>query len=176
MRVFRCFAFVDMCGFTRMNDTLGDDEALQVLAVFRSIVRSLSPDHGIRVGKWLGDGCMFVGTDVRPVVDTVLDLVDKMEDADIVLPLRTGIAAGKVIVFEGDDFIGMPINFASRLCDAAAPGEVLVSHEVATALGGDYAVVPLGELQFPGIVAPVEVWRLDTTPEVEDDLPLSFAE
>ena len=32
MRVFRCFAFVDMCGFTRMNDTLGDDEALAVLA------------------------------------------------------------------------------------------------------------------------------------------------
>jgi adenylate cyclase len=176
MRVFRCFAFVDMCGFTRMNDTLGDDEALQVLAVFRAIVRGLSPDHGIRVGKWLGDGCMFVGTDVRPVVDTVLDLVDKMEDADIVLPLRTGIAAGKVIVFEGDDFIGMPINFASRLCDAAAPGEVLVSDSVAAALGGDYGVVPLGELQFPGIVAPVEVWRLDTTPQVEDDLPLSFAE
>ena len=22
MRVFRCFAFIDMCGFTRMNDTL----------------------------------------------------------------------------------------------------------------------------------------------------------
>ena len=139
MRVFRCFAFVDMCGFTRMNDTLGDDEALQVLAVFRAIVRGLSPDHGIRVGKWLGDGCMFVGTDVRPVVDTVLDLVDKMEDADIVLPLRTGIAAGKVIVFEGDDFIGMPINFASRLCDAAAPGEVLVSDSVATALGATTA-------------------------------------
>jgi class 3 adenylate cyclase len=81
-----------------------------------------------------------------------------------------------VIVFEGDDFIGMPINLASRLCDAAAPGEVLVSEEVRTALDRAYPVVPLGELQFPGIVAPLAVWRLDTTPEVEDDLPLSFAE
>ena len=114
MRVFRCFSFVDMCGFTRMNDTLGDDEALAVLAEFRSIVRGLSPDHGIRVGKWLGDGCMFVGTEVRPVVETVLDLTERMENASIVLPLRIGIAAGKVIVFEGDDFIGMPINLASR--------------------------------------------------------------
>ncbi len=112
MRVFRCFAFVDMCGFTRMNDTLGDDEALQVLSTFRAIVRGLSPDHGTRVGKWLGDGCMFVATDVRPIVDTVLDLVERMESADIVLPLRTGIAAGKVIIFEGDDFIGMSINLA----------------------------------------------------------------
>ena len=114
VRVFRCFAFVDMCGFTRMNDTLGDDEALQVLATFRSVVRGLSPDHGTRVGKWLGDGCMFVATEVRPIVDTVLDLVERMEHADIVLPLRIGIAAGRVIVFEGDDFIGMSINLASR--------------------------------------------------------------
>lgn len=176
MRVFRCFAFVDMCGFTRMNDTLGDDEALQVLATFRSVVRGLSPDHGTRVGKWLGDGCMFVATEVRPIVDTVLDLVERMEHADIVLPLRTGIAAGKVIIFEGDDFIGMSINLASRLCDAAAPGEVLVSEEVRAALGDDYPVVPLGERQLPGIVAPFPVWRLDTTPELEDDLPLSFVE
>jgi class 3 adenylate cyclase len=176
MRVFRCFAFVDMCGFTRMNDTLGDDEALQVLATFRSVVRGLSPDHGTRVGKWLGDGCMFVATEVRPIVDTVLDLVERMEHADIVLPLRTGIAAGKVIVFEGDDFIGMSINLASRLCDAAAPGEVLVSEEVRAALGDDYPVVALGERQLPGIVAPFPVWRLDTTPELEDDLPLSFVE
>jgi len=176
MRVFRCFAFVDMCGFTRMNDTLGDDEALQVLSTFRAIVRGLSPDHGTRVGKWLGDGCMFVATDVRPIVDTVLDLVERMETADIVLPLRTGIAAGKVIIFEGDDFIGMSINLASRLCDAAAPGEVIVSEEVREALGDDYPLVSLGERQLPGIVAPFPMWRLDTTPEVEDDLPLSFVE
>ncbi|MFN8028168.1 MAG: adenylate/guanylate cyclase domain-containing protein [Acidimicrobiia bacterium] len=176
MRVLRCFAFVDMCGFTRMNDTLGDDEALQVLTTFRSVVRGLSPDHATRVGKWLGDGCMFVATDVRPIVDTVLDLVERMEHADIVLPLRVGIAAGKVIIFEGDDFIGMSINLASRLCDAAAPGEVLVSEEVRTALGDDYPVVSLGERQLPGIVAPFPVWRLDTTPELEDDLPLSFVE
>ncbi|MFI5053670.1 MAG: adenylate/guanylate cyclase domain-containing protein [Acidimicrobiia bacterium] len=176
MRVFRCFSFVDMCGFTRMNDTLGDDEALAVLAAFRAIVRGLSPDHGIRVGKWLGDGCMFVGTEVRPVVETVLDLTEQMQDADIVLPLRIGIAAGKVIVFEGDDFIGMPINLASRLCDAAAPGEILANQEVIDALGADFPVVALGERSIPGIVTPMAVWRIPITPELEDDLPLSFAE
>jgi adenylate cyclase len=176
MRVPRCFSFVDMCGFTRMNDTLGDDEALAVLAAFRAIVRGLSPDHGIRVGKWLGDGCMFVGTEVQPVVETVLDLMERMEDADIVLPLRIGIAAGKVIVFEGDDFIGMPINLASRLCDAAAPGEILANEDVVEALDDDFPVVSLGERVIPGIVTPIKVWRIATAPELEDDLPLSFAE
>jgi class 3 adenylate cyclase len=176
VRVFRCFSFVDMCGFTRMNDTLGDDEALAVLAEFRSIVRGLSPDHGIRVGKWLGDGCMFVGTEVRPVVETVLDLTERMEGASIVLPLRIGIAAGRVIVFEGDDFIGMSINLASRLCDAAAPGEILANDGVVHALGDAFPVISLGERQLPGIVTPIPVWRI-AAPEMEDDdLPLSFAE
>jgi adenylate cyclase len=175
VRVFRCFAFVDMCGFTRMNDTLGDDEALAVLAEFRAIVRGLSPDHGIRVGKWLGDGCMFVGTEVRPVVETVLDLTERMESASIVLPLRIGIAAGRVIVFEGDDFIGMSINLASRLCDAAAPGEILANDEVIAALGDAFPVISLGERQIPGIVSPIPVWRV-AAPEVEDELPLSFVE
>ena len=176
VRVFRCFSFVDMCGFTRMNDTLGDDEALAVLAEFRSIVRGLSPDHGIRVGKWLGDGCMFVGTEVRPVVETVLDLTERMQNASIVLPLRIGIAAGRVIVFEGDDFIGMSINLASRLCDAAAPGEILANDEVVHALGDTFPAIPLGERQIPGIVTPIPVWRI-AAPEMEDDeLPLSFAE
>jgi len=165
-----------MCGFTRMNDTLGDDEALKVLADFRAIVRSLSPEHGTRVGKWLGDGCMFVATDVVPVVETVLDLVERIRHAHVVLPLRVGIAAGKVIVFEGDDFIGMPINLASRLCDAAAPGEILADAETVAALGPDVPVRRLGERSIAGITHPIDVWQIQASEDVGDELPVSFAE
>ena len=83
-----------MCGFTRMNDTHGDEEAVAVLSAFRALVRRLAPDHGIRVGKWLGDGCMFVSTEVRPIVAGMLDLTEQLQRASIVLPLRTGIASG----------------------------------------------------------------------------------
>ena len=103
-------------------------------------------------------------------------VTERMENASIVLPLRIGIAAGKVIVFEGDDFIGMAINLASRLCDAAGPGEILANDEVAAALGDSFPVVPLGQRPIPGIVTPVSVWRVASAPELEDDLPLSFAE
>jgi adenylate cyclase len=176
MRVHRCFAFVDMCGFTRMNDTLGDDEAVEVLAAFRALVRRLAPDHGIRVGKWFGDGCMFVSTETRPIVAGMLDLTQQLESADIVLPLRTGIAAGPVILFEGDDFIGMAINLASRLCDAAGPGEILCTAEVASEVGDEFGVVPLGYRAIPGIVAPIEVWRIPIAERDDGDLPLSFVE
>ena len=177
MRVHRCFAFVDMCGFTRMNDTLGDDEAVEVLAAFRALVRRLAPDHGIRVGKWFGDGCMFVSTETRPIVAGMLDLTRQLESADIVLPLRTGIAAGPVILFEGDDFIGMAINLASRLCDAAGPGEILATAEVAAEVGDEFGFVPLGYRPIPGIVAPIDVWRIPMSErEGEGDLPFSFVE
>jgi adenylate cyclase len=151
MRVFRCFAFVDMCGFTRMNDTLGDEEAVEVLAAFRALVRRLAPEHGM------------------------IDLTAQLESADIVLPLRTGIAAGQVILFEGDDFIGMAINLASRLCDAAASGEILATADVASAVADEFGAVPLGVRSIPGIVQPVEVWRIPL-PEREEELPLSFVE
>jgi class 3 adenylate cyclase len=175
VRVFRCFAFVDMCGFTRMNDTLGDEEAVAVLAAFRAVVRQLAPDHGIRVGQWRGDGAMFVSTETRPIVAGMLDLVERLESADIVLPLRIGIASGDVILFEGDDFIGMAINLASRLCDVAAPGEILTTAEVVAAMGDGFEAVPLGARSIPGLVAPLDVWRIAII-EREDELPLSFVE
>ena len=175
MRVFRCFAFVDMCGFTRMNDTLGDEEAVTVLAAFRALVRQLAPDHGIRVGQWRGDGAMFVSTQTQPIVAGMLDLVERLENADIVLPLRIGIASGDVILFEGDDFIGMAINLASRLCDVAGPGEILATAEVVQEMGGDFEAVSLGARSIPGLVAPIDLWRI-ALPERTDDLPLSFVE
>jgi class 3 adenylate cyclase len=175
MRVFRCFAFVDMCGFTRMNDTLGDEEAVAVLSAFRTLVRQLAPDHGIRVGQWRGDGAMFVASEVNLVVEAMVDLVGRLEDADIVLPLRIGIASGDVILFEGDDFIGMAINLASRLSDVAGPGEILCTADVAEQVGADVEVVPLGARAIPGIVSPLDVWRI-AVPAREDELPLSFVE
>jgi class 3 adenylate cyclase len=175
VRVFRCFAFVDMCGFTRMNDTLGDEEAVAVLAAFRALVRQLAPDHGIRVGQWRGDGAMFVSTATAPIVAGMLDLVERLESADIVLPLRIGIASGDVILFEGDDFIGMAINLASRLCDVAGPGEILATGEVVREMGDDFEAVSLGARSIPGLVAPLDLWRI-ALPERKDDLPLSFVE
>jgi len=175
MRVFRCFAFIDMCGFTRMNDTLGDEEAVAVLSAFRALVRQLAPDHGIRVGQWRGDGAMFVSTETVPIVEGMLDLVGRLESADIVLPLRIGIAAGDVILFEGDDFIGMSINLASRLCDLAAPGEILCTGEVVEQMGDGFGAVRLGPRSIAGLVAPLEIWRVPL-PEREDELPLSFVE
>jgi class 3 adenylate cyclase len=138
------------------------------LAEFRSIVRGLSPDHGIRVGKWLGDGCMFIGTEVKPIVETVLDLSQQMENANIALPLRIGVAAGKVIVFEGDDYIGSAVNLAARLCDASGPFEVLLPANQLEDLPDGAVATPHGLVSLRGFSDPIEVVELSGTPTPAD--------
>jgi class 3 adenylate cyclase len=142
-----------------MTDILGDDEAVAVLTRFRAIVRHIASEHGVRVAKWLGDGAMFVGTAVPPVVPAMLELSTRLDRMNVALPLRAGIASGNVILFEGDDYVGGPVNLAAHLCDSAAPGEVLASEEVVAAVGDEFAAVLAGERQVRGLVHPVQVWR-----------------
>src|SRR6266511_2001578 len=79
MRVRRYFAFVDLCGFTRFTELHGDEEAVAVLTGFRTLVRDVASEHGVRVGKWLGDGAMFVSTD-GPALTTALIELDRRHD------------------------------------------------------------------------------------------------
>ncbi len=56
MRVERCFAFVDLCGFTAFIEHYGDERTVVVLADFRTRVREIAARRGVRVTKWLGTG------------------------------------------------------------------------------------------------------------------------
>ena len=67
MRVPRTFAFVDLSGFTNYTAAYGDDAAGRILSTFRSLVREVSSERGVRVAKWLGDGCMIVGVEQQAV-------------------------------------------------------------------------------------------------------------
>jgi adenylate cyclase len=161
MRVQRGFAFVDLCGFTRFSDAHGDEQAVEVLTRFRAGVRQIASDHGVRVGKWLGDGAMFVGVDERQMVDAILAIALRCDELDVGLPLRAGMASGQVILFEGDDYIGGCVNLASRLCDLAAPQEVLASAELASCLDSSIECVPLGPRAIAGFVQKVEIVRVE---------------
>jgi class 3 adenylate cyclase len=121
--VERTFAFVDITGFTSFCDQRGEHAAIAVLTRFRGLVRDIAARRGVRVAKWLGDGAMLVGVDEGPVVASVAEIVTRTETVG--LDTHAGLAAGTVLLFEGDDYIGRPPNIAARLCDAAEPGEIL---------------------------------------------------
>lgn len=121
--LYRCFAFVDLCGFTAFTDREGTLAATEVLTRFRSAARDVAARRGVRVIKWLGDGVMLVGTTPGPVVATAAELMLRFRHDPF--EVHAGIAGGTVLLFEGDDYIGRPVNLAARLCEAAGPGEVL---------------------------------------------------
>jgi adenylate cyclase len=119
----RTFAFIDICGFTALTERQGPRRAVRALEVFRTLVKEVAGRRGTRVAKWLGDGALLVGVAPGPTVATVAELTGRFETFDI--DLRAGVASGIALLFDGDDYIGRPVNLASRLCDEAGPGELL---------------------------------------------------
>lgn len=119
----RWFAFVDVCGFTAFTERHGTPAALEVLTRFRSAVRAVTGRRGVRVLKWLGDGAMLVGVEPGIVIAAVCELALRFDEDDF--DIHAGIAGGHVLLFEGDDYIGPAANHASRICEAAEPGEIL---------------------------------------------------
>ena len=78
MRVPRTFVFVDLSGFTNYTAAFGDDAAGRLLSAFRTIVREVASDRGVRIAKWLGDGCMIVAVDQTDAIAFTLDLEDRV--------------------------------------------------------------------------------------------------
>lgn len=154
-RVRRTFGFIDLSKFTTYGNTYGDDRAVAQLSTFRSIVRSVGSATGVRVAKWLGDGAMLVALDPVGMMSAVLRILRQCTANDLDLDLHGGIAEGHVILFEGDDYIGVTVNLAARLADAAQPGQVLAPVELVPGIERTEAVI--GPIEVPGFALPVDV-------------------
>lgn len=160
-RVERTFAFIDLSGFTAYTDTHGDKAAVALLSEFRARVREIAARRGVRIAKWLGDGAMMVGVEPENVTEAVVDIGAAFDASGLPLALRTGLAAGPVILFEGDDYIGQAVNMAARLCNVAKPGEVLATKSMVTTLMVNTEATSIGPHKIQGIKDPVELVRLD---------------
>ena len=130
LSIERTFCFADLTGFTRYTRENGPHAAVGLLEEFRAVSRDVAAKRGVRVAKWLGDGLMLVGTEPTPAIAWGGHMIDHFDDeADI--NLRIGLATGYALLFEGDDYIGEPVNLAAKLCAVAQPGQILASCEVA---------------------------------------------
>lgn len=129
LNVTRTFCFADLSGFTAFTRDNGPHAAVGQLGQFRRITRNVAAKRGVRVAKWLGDGVMLVGTEAPPTIASGAHLVHAFSDSEI--QVRVGIATGIALLFEGDDYIGEPVNLAAKLCAAAHPDEILAVAEPA---------------------------------------------
>jgi adenylate cyclase len=163
MRVRRTFCFLDLCGFTPFTDEHGDQQAVAVLGHLRAVLRAEAENHGVRVTKWLGDGAMLSGVEAEPVIRCAA-LVRDVLQTDGRLQVRGGICEGKVIMFEGDDYIGAAVNVAARLCSQAVPGQLLLTGGTAPSVPAELAPVSLGAITMPGVSQAVEVVAIEPMP------------
>jgi class 3 adenylate cyclase len=165
--VERAFAFLDITGFTAYCDRHGERAATEVLTRFRALVRDVVGSRGVRVAKWLGDGVMLVGTQPGPLAAATVELTHRFRASG--LDVHAGLAAGSVLLFEGDDYIGRTVNLAARLCEAAEAGEVLAGPAVRP-LPRWIERRGLVSIQAAGIGRVDGVARLAATPDIEAGL------
>ncbi len=129
LQIERTFCFADLSGFTRYTRENGPHQAVTLLDEFRAVSRDVAAKRGVRVAKWLGDGVMLVGTEPMPTIAWGGHMIDHFSDEKDI-NVRVGLATGEALLFEGDDYIGEPVNLAAKLCSVAEPGEILASCDV----------------------------------------------
>jgi len=56
--------------------------------------------------------------------------------------------------------IGKTVNIASRLCDLAAPGEIVVSEPVMQCVGDRFSLEPKGSVSVKGISEELKVGKV----------------
>jgi class 3 adenylate cyclase len=164
MRVPRTFVFVDLSGFTNYTGAFGDDASGRLLSAFRTMVRQVASERGVRIAKWLGDGCMVVAVDQPLAISFALDLHQRSAELCAPLTVRAGIASGYALLFEGDDYIGSAVNMASRLCDAAGKSQVLIPEMGLERLPEGVTATPAGAVQLAGFPGDIEVLELTGAP------------
>jgi adenylate cyclase len=152
-------AFLDLTGYTKLTEELGDRAAAELAGRLVEIVHEFAHRRGGRVVKLLGDGVMFHFPDPAQGVCCGLELVDRVPRVG--LPqARVGLHSGPV-VFQHGDYFGRTVNIAARITDYARPGEVLVSDQVvADADPLEMArFEPVGPVSPKGLSAPIALYN-----------------
>jgi adenylate cyclase len=154
--VDRCVAFVDLCGSSAFLEHHGPRETVAALAQLRVVLRRSASEHGVRIVKWLGDGAMLCGAELPALALCVTSAIGATA-AEGPLMLRAGVCAGSMILFEGEDYVGAPVNKAARLCSAADPGQALVER---ASLTRGVQTRPAPPVDAPGFACAIAVAEL----------------
>jgi adenylate cyclase len=157
--------FADLSGFTLLTEQRGDETAALTATLFQRHADTAASHHGGRLVKLLGDGALLRFPDPIAGVEAALELIEAMSGEGLPTA-HAGIDVGPVV--ERDlDVYGRTVNLASRIADAAAPGEVLVSDRVACAAKGRAVDLErLKERSLKGIPEPVSLFRATRAGEV----------
>lgn len=153
-------AFADLVGFTKLGEVVSAEELGQLAGRLADLARDLTAPP-VRFIKTIGDAVMFVCPEPAPLLDTVLKLVDMVDNDNDFPRLRAGVAAGMAVSRAGDWF-GSPVNAASRVTGVARPGTVLATDAVSDAVGEDagFQFSFAGARRLKGIKSDAKLFRV----------------
>ncbi len=143
-RVERAVLFIDIRGFTAWSEQQKPEAVVGMLNdYYRAAEAALGEIHPIKL-KYTADEVMAVFADPAQAIKAGSRMLASTRAllAESKLAAGAGMHCGQVVegVLGGEgakayDFIGDTVNTAQRLCDAAAPGELLVSMTACAAAG-----------------------------------------
>jgi adenylate cyclase len=126
--------FTDLVGFSRWALKAGDAATLELLREVGTRVEAMVLRENGRIVKRLGDGVMATFLEARPAVDAALEAQEAVSEIEVEgyhPRLRAGIHWGSPRKL-GGDYLGVDVNIAARIGDAAKAECVLVSDAVLT--------------------------------------------
>ena len=168
--------FCDLRGFTGFTESADAEDVMALLRDYHAAIGEKINEYSGTLERYAGDGVMVVFNDPVPVDNPALKAVLMALEMRAVIGTLTekwrrlghdigfgiGIAHGfatlGTIGFEGRfDYaaIGTVSNVASRLCDEAKPGQILISPRVLMAVEDAVTVEPVGEFTLKGIRRPL---------------------
>jgi GAF domain-containing protein len=173
--------FCDLRGFTGFSESADPEDVMALLREYHAAIGDSIIKYSGTLERYAGDGVMVVFNDPVPVENPALQAVLmalEMRDAIAALTetwrrwghdigfgigIAHGFATLGTIGFEGRfDYaaIGTVSNVASRLCDEAKPGQILISPRVLTKVENAVTVEPVGEFALKGIRRPLAAYNV----------------
>jgi len=173
--------FADLRGWTDFSATTEPEEVMRVIGSFHAAIGDVIVKYEATVGWFAGDGLMVWFNDPIPCPDPAARAVRMAtEMREAVAELKTqwlrrgheldfsiGIALGYAtlgrIGYDGRyDYgaVGSVCNLASRLCDEALPGQIVLSQRVLADVEEIVSAVPLGALVLKGFGRPVQAYAV----------------
>ncbi|HZQ14531.1 MAG TPA: response regulator [Pseudolabrys sp.] len=170
--------FCDLRGFTGFSESADPEDVMALLRDYHAAIGAIVHKHGGTLERYAGDGVMVIFNAPVPVPEPALSavkmalemraalsvLIDKWRrlghDLGFGIGISHGYATLGTIGFEGRfDYaaIGTVSNVASRLCDEAQPGQILISPRVLLAVEKEVACEPAGEFELKGLRRPMAV-------------------
>jgi class 3 adenylate cyclase len=168
--------FCDLRGFTGFSESADPEDVMALLRDYHAAIGEIIIKYSGTLERYAGDGVMVVFNDPvpveKPALQAVLMALEMREaigaltetwrrlghDIGFGIGIAHGFATLGTIGFEGRfDYaaIGTVSNVASRLCDEAKPGQILISPRVLMAVEVAVTVEPVGEFALKGIRRPL---------------------